>query len=282
MASLLNCPAELRQQILGHCLPGDVHDAGTAPRTAALLPLLLTCRTIRLDVLEILRTWSPVYHFEDPAAAVAVASSLPCRRRDLLDAEEPHVRRISLRLFAGLDLGRMHSAAPMGAADGVFDAGPWLELVGWLPEEAVESVTVDLTPAPAWMTARRPDWVRATVLDARNRVFLAECAGGVRELVRALRGAYGAWVTVQLGGSVPRSAGRAVEGMMVAQGESGSTAAEFGGFAGEWLSGPVEVPTRLSLALVCRCWGVEVAEPAEKRWYYPRMNQIRNEVSAHL
>ncbi|KAG6364399.1 hypothetical protein INS49_006000 [Diaporthe citri] len=172
MASLLACPAELRQQVLSHCLPNDVHNAGAAPRTAPLLPLLLTCKVIRLDVLQLLGTWSPLYHIEDPAAIITTTS----RRR--LDDDEPHMRRISLRLFAGLDLARMHGEAPMGAVQGVFDVDPWLRCVASLPRAAVESVTVDLTPVPAWMAARRPDWVRSTVLDARNRAFLCgRCAG---------------------------------------------------------------------------------------------------------
>lgn len=271
MASLLDCPAELRQQILSHCLPKDVHNAGAAPRTEPLLPLLLTCKVLRLDVLQLLGSWSPVYHIEDPAAIMT------SRRPD----DEPSMRRISLRLFAGLDLAGMHGMAPMGAIQGVFDVDPWLRCVTSLPRAAVESVTVDLTPVPAWIAARRPDWVRSTVLDARNRAFLAGCASDIQELVRALCGFYGAGVRVQLGGAVARIARRAVEDMMVSTGAAGSHGAEFVGFTGEWLSGPSEVPTRLSLVLICRCWGIEVGGPAAReRWYGPRMVQIRNEVSA--
>lgn len=281
MVSLLDCPAELRQQILSYCLPPDVHNAGAAPRTAALLPLLLTCRAFRLDVLQIMRTWSPLYHIEDPDA---ITTPPHPRRPDGDDDGEPHMRRISLRLFAGLDLARMRSAAPMGAVQGVFDVGPWLRCAESLPRAAataagvLESVTVDLTPAPAWMCARRPDWVRATVLDGRNRVFLVNCAPDVRELVGALRRSLGAGVRVQLGGVVPRKARRAVEDMM------GPAGAEFVvGFGGEWLSGPREVPTRLSLGLVCRCWGIELSEARARDWRdEKRMVQIRNEVSAVL
>lgn len=267
MTSLLDCPAEVRQQILCHCLPGDVHNVGVAPRTAPLLPLLLTCKAVRLDVLEILKTWSPVYHIEDPAAIITP------RRNRRLDDEEPHMRRISLRLFAGLDLARMRSP-PIWAVEGVFDVDPWLRCVPSLPRAAVESVTVDLTPVPAWMAARRPDWVRATVRDARNNMFLRGCSGDIRKLVETLHGFYGAaGARVQLGGAVARKARATVESIM-----AGSLAA--GAFAGEWLAGQREVPTRLSLGLVCRCWGVEVAGPKPRPWRYDqRTIQIRNEVS---
>lgn len=271
MATLLDCPAELRQQILGHCFPNDVHNAGVAPRTAPLLPLLLTCKALRLDVLQLLGTWSPVYHIEDPAAILT-----SCRSDD-----EPHMRRISLRLFADLDLAQMHGMAPMSAVQGIFEVGPWLGCVASLPRAAVESVTVDLTPVPAWMAARRPDWMRSVVLDARNRGFLTGCAEDIKELVRALCGSYGAGVRVQLGGAVAWTMRRAVDDMMVSTGATGGHGAEFVGFTGEWLSGPSEVPTRLSLVLICRCWGVEVGgTAARERWYGPRMIQIRNEVSA--
>lgn len=276
MVSLLDCPAELRQQVLGYCLPPDVHGAGAAPRTAALLPLLLTCRAVRLDVLQLLGTWSPLYHIEDPDAI----TTPPHPRRHDGDAGEPQMRRISLRLFAGLDLARMRSAAPMGTVQGVFDVQPWLRCAASLPRAtggAIESVTIDLTPVPAWMSARRPDWVRANVLDARNRAFLDGCAPDVRELVGALRRSLGAGVRVQLGGVVPRKARRVVEDMM------GPAGAESVGFGGEWLSGPREVPTRLSLGLVCRCWGIELDEPGVNDWRYDlRTVQIRNEVSAVL
>lgn len=280
MVSLLDCPAELRQQVLGYCLPPDVHNAGAAPRTAALLPLLLTCRAFRLDVLEMLGTWSPLYHVEDPHA-ITTPPPQP-RRPDGGGGGEPHMRRISLRLFAGLDLARMRGAAPMGAVQGVFDVEPWLRCAESLPRAAatagvLESVTVDLTPVPARMCARRPDWVRGTVLDGRNRVFLVNCAPDVRELVRALRRSLGAGVRVQLGGVVPRKARRAVEDMM------GPAGAELVGFGGEWLSGPREVPTSLSLGLVCRCWGIELVEPRVRDWRDDqRMVLIRNEVSAVL
>ena len=264
MTSLLDCPAELRQQILCHCLPGDVHNAGATPRTASLLPLLLTCKIIRLDVLQMLKTWSPVYHIEAPATI----TSRHNRRPD----DEPHMHRISLRLFAGLDLARMRSP-PIWEVTGVFDVDPWLRCVPSLPRAAVESVTVDLTPAPAWMTARRPDWVRATVLDARNRAFMRGCVGGIRQLVEALCGLYGAGARVQLGGTVARKTRASVEAMMA----GGLTA---GVFAGEWLAGPPEVPTRLSLGLVSRCWGVEVGGPVARPWRYDqRTIQVRNEVS---
>lgn len=259
MASLLDCPAELRQQILSHCLPNDVHNAGAAPRTAPLLPLFLTCKALRLDALQLLGTWSPVYHIEDPAATTT------SRRR--LDDDGPHMRRISLRLFAGLDLAKMHGAAPMGAIQGVFDVDPWLRCVASLPRAAVESVTVDLTPVPAWMAARRPDWVRAVVLDARNRSFLVGCAEDVRELVRALCEYYSAGVTVHLGSAVRRTARRAVDDMIVGVGAVGGRGAEFVGFTGEWMSGGREVPARLSLGLVCRWLGVEVVGPAARPWW---------------
>lgn len=258
MASLLDCPAELRQQILSHCLPDAVHNAGAAPRTAPLLPLLLACRALRLDALQLLGTWSPVYHIEDPAAITS---------RQRLDKDGPHMRSISLRLFADLDLAKMHGAAPMGAVQGVFDVDPWLRCVASLPRAAVESVNVDLTPVPAWMAARRQDWVRAVVLDARNRSFLVGCAEDVRELVRALCGFYGAGVRVQLEGAVRRTARRAVDDMMVGVGAAGGCGAEFVGFTGEWLSGGREVPARLSLGLVCRYLGVEVVGSAARPWW---------------
>lgn len=284
MASLLSCPAELRQQILSHCLPDEVHNAGVAPRTAPLLSLLLTSRAIRFDVLELLGTWSPLYHIEDPHAFFITTLRRRSRRRLYADDDDEllHMRRISLRLYARLDLKLMRNMAPMGAVDdGIFDEGAWLRCVGLLPsgpEAAVQSVVVDLTPVPAWMVARRPDWVRATVLDARNKAFLRGCADGVRRLVGALEELYGGTgVSVLLGGVVPHKARRAVEDMMVVG--AGRTA-EPVRFAGEWLSGPVEVPTRLSLGLLCRCWGVDVGSPAQKNWFYePRMIQIRNEVS---
>lgn len=284
MACLLDCPAELRQQILGYTLPDDVHNAGIAPRTAPLLPLLLTCRAIRLDVLELLRAWSPVYHIEDPAAITNTKTTTPSRRR--LDEDGPHMRRISLRLFAGLNLKRMRSW-PIDAVVGVFDAGAWLRCVAKLPERApaVECVTIDLTPAPAWMAAKRPDWVRATILDARNTMFLRGCADGVRELVAALCESYrGGGVVVSLGGVVLRKARRDVEDMMVVEeGSMAGRGTRFVGFEGEWLSGPSEVPTRLSLALLSRCWGLEVTGPSVRvnDWRYDqRTIQIRNEVGA--
>lgn len=284
MACLLGCPPELRQQILGYILPDDVHNAGIAPRTAPLLPLILTCKAVRLDVLELMRTWSPVYHIEDPAAITNTKKTTTTSRRQI-KKDGPHMRRVNLRLFAGLDLRRMRSP-PVDAVEGVFDARSWLRCVAKLPRRApaVECVTVDLTPAPAWMASKRPDWVRGTVLDARNTMFLRGCADGVKELVRALCGLYGPGVRVSLGGVVPRKARRAVEDMMVV--EEGSTAGRGGtfvGFEGEWLSGPSEVPTRLSPALVCRCWGLEVGGPSVrvKDWRYDRRTiQIRNEVGA--
>lgn len=277
MACLLSCPAELRQQILGRLLPHDVHNAGVAPRTAPLLPLLLTCKVIRLDVLQILDIWSPLYHIENPAAIVNTS-------RRIFDNDKAHMRMINLRMFAGLDLKKMRNMAPMGAVDdSIFDVDPWLQCVALLPRNVVESVTVDLTPAPAWMAAKRPDWVRGTVLDARNRAFLEGCAGGVGDVVGALCDFYdGGQVRVQLGGMVPQKARRAVEDMVaVVRGAAGGYLAGFGGFAGEWLSGPREVPTRLSLKLVCHCWGIEVGGPGERqRWNDERIIQIRNEVGS--
>lgn len=286
MACLLDCPAELRQQILSYILPNDVHNAGVAPRTAPLLPLLLTCRVIRLDVLELLRTWSPVYHIEDPAAITDTKATNTTSRR-YLDKDGPHMRRISLRLFAGLNLRRMRSW-PIDATESVFDAQSWLCCVAALPEwtPAVESVTLDLTPAPAWMAAKRPDWVRATVLDARNTMFLRGCAPHILMLVRALCESYGPGVGVSLGGVVPRKARRAVEEMMLAGEDSmpgGYHGARFVGFEGEWLSGSRDVPTRLSLALLSCCWGLELSGPdvRVKDWRYDqRKIQIRNEVGA--
>lgn len=285
MASLLSCPAELRQQILSHCLPHEVHNAGVAPRTAPLLPLLLTSRVIRLDVLELVRSsWSPLYHIEDPHAFFITTLRRRNRRRLYADEDDEllHMRRISLRLFAGLDLKLMRNMAPMGAVDDdIFDEGAWLRCVGLLPSgpgAAVQSVVVDLTPAPTWMTLRRPNWVRATVLDARNKVFLRECANGVRRLVGALEELYGGTeVSILLGGVVLQKARRIVEDMtVVSAGRRAGTVM----FAGEWLSGPVEVLTRLSLGLLCRCWGIDVGSPAQRNWSWEsRMIQIRNEVS---
>lgn len=284
MACLLDCPAELRQQILGYILPDDVHNAGVAPRTAPLLPLILTCKVIRLDVLELLRAWSPVYHIEDPAAITNTKTTTKSRRH--LDKDGPHMRRISLRLFAGLDLKQMRSP-PVDATEGVFHARSWLRCITMLPKRApaVESVTFDLTPAPAWMAAKRPDWVRATVLDARNTMFLRGCAPRVWVLVRALCESYGPGVGVSLGGAVPRKARRAVEDMIrvVEDSMPGSHGARFVGFEGEWMSGSPDVPTRLSLALLSRCWGLEVSGPSVrvKDWRYDqRTIQIRNEVGA--
>ena len=266
----MNCPAELRQQILSYCLPSDVHNAGAAPSTAALLPLLLTCNTIRLDVLQLLKTWSPLHHIEDPSAIISP-------RRLRLDYEPP-MRRISLRLFATLNVKRMHLSYGR-----LFDVDPWLRCVTSLPPRAagVESVEIDLTPAPAWMTSHRPDWVRATVLDARNRTFLSECADDVRRLVGALCEFYdGAGVRVRLGGLVRWKDRRAVEDMMVGDAAAGLGGAGLQGFVGEWLSGPAEVPTRLSLGVVCRCWGIEVVGPAARDWWNEqKMKLVRHEVS---
>lgn len=288
MASLLSCPAELRQQILTHCLPREVHNAGVAPRTTALLPLLLTSRAIRLDVLELLKSWSPLYHIEDPHA-FWVDTSRRRRHRRLYgddDDELMHMRRISLRLFARLDLKRMRGMAPMGAVDDdLFDMDAWIRCAGLLPARrgdggggVVESVVVDLTAAPVWMALRRPDWMRATVLDARNKLFLDGCSEGVRRLVAALCEQYeGTGVAVHLGGVVARKARRAVEEMeMLYVGPYAGIVP----FAGEWMSGPPDEPTRLSLALVCRCWGINVKSPARRSTAAEeRMIQVRNEVS---
>lgn len=297
MPTLLSLPSELRQQILSPCLPADVHNAGVAPRTAPLLPLLLTCRAIHLDVLELLKSWSPLYHIEDPQAFFINTLRRRGHRRLYVDAHDDvlHMRRISLRLFADLDLKYMRSVGPMGAFDEAnLDVDAWLRCVAVLPRPGegddgaaaavVESVVLDLTPVPVWMALRRPDWVRATVLDSRNKLFLDGCEDGVRKLAGALLRVYegvgGAGVSVSLGGMIPCKARRVVEtGMgnmnMLDAGRGGTVP-----FAGEWVKGPADESTRLRLALVCLCWGIDVKSPAKRSYdLEQRAVQVRNQVS---
>jgi hypothetical protein len=288
----LSCPAELRQQILTHCLPRQVRNAGVAPRTTALLPLLLTSKAIRLDILELLKSWDSLYHIDDPHGF----SVNTLRRRRLCAGGEGEdewllpMRRISLRVFAKLDLKGMRNAAPTGAVDdSMFDVDAWVRCVGLLPRPggegedggggaAVEGVVVDLTPVPVWMELWRPDWVRAAVLDARNKTFLDGGALRTRRLVGALCEHYrGTGVSVSLGGMVPAKAKRVML-ELVADGDGGGAGRV--GFAGQWITGPVEVPTRLSLPLLCLCWGVDVQDPRWDGWRRAeRLAQIRNEVS---
>lgn len=296
MPTLLSLPSELRQHILSRCLPTDVHNAGVAPRTTPLLPLLLTCRTFHLDVSELLKSWSPLYHIEDPQAFFI--TTLRRRRHRRLYADAPDdlgcMRRVSLRLFAGLDLKRMRGLAPMGAFDQeCFDVDAWLRCVEVLPRPGegggvVESVVLDLTPAPVWMVLKRPDWVRATVLDARYNALLRGCDDRVRRLAAALFGVFGgAGVSVSLGGIVPWKARRAVEtGMVVQKPRLGGMGLLDAGpgetfpFVGEWIKGSADEPVRSRLALVCLCWGVDVGRPARRsRDTEERITQVRNEVS---
>ncbi|KAJ0108594.1 hypothetical protein J7T55_015028 [Diaporthe amygdali] len=264
MVSLLDCPAELRQQILDHLIPSEVRDAGAAPRTAPLLPLLLACKKIRLDTLQLLKKWSPVYHFERPATI------LGARWRP----DEPHMRNISLRLFADMDLHAARYITAFGAS-GVFDPDSWVRCATSLPRLAVESVVVDLTAAPAWMVARRPDWVRGTLLDARNRCLLDNCVVEVTAIVKKVSEVYGPGVPVHLGGVVTRKAKKAVDEMLDwARKEAGCVNIAF---VGEWIAGPKELPTRLSLVLLCRCWGMKLEQPAVAQYDTPRWIQIRNE-----
>ncbi|KAG8166118.1 hypothetical protein KVR01_004670 [Diaporthe batatas] len=300
MPTLLSLPPELRQHILSPCLPADVHNAGVAPRTAALLPLLLTCRAVRLDVLELLRSWSPLYHIEDPRAFYVRSQQRGQRGRDD-DDDVAQMRRVSLRLFADLDLKRMRRVAPLGAHDeGCFDVDAWLRCVGALPRPgdgdgagAVESVVLDLTPVPVWMATWRPDWVRANVLDARNRPFLVGCEDGVRKIAAALFGVYegAGGVSISLGGAVPSKARRVVEAgleildprlaLEAQMGRMSVLDAGAGGkvpFAGEYIKGPADEPTRLRLGLVCLCWGVDVRGLARGDYAFEtRLIQIRNE-----
>lgn len=265
--SFLVCPAELRQQILRLLLPSDIRAAGEAPRTAPLRPLILTCKTFQRDIQKLLNSWWPVYHFERPNMITAG------RWR----SDEPHIRDISLRFFADVDLNLTHNLAPSGA-NGAVDAEPWKQCLSDLPRAAVRSVVVDLTAAPAWMTHLRPDWVRATLLDSRNRSLLMGCDDDIVELVRRLCELYGPEVEVDLGGEVfGRVKGPVLDIVRRARGEAGREDVEF---VGTWLKGPREVPWRLSLVNLCRCWRMELSgAEAEARYGEARMSQIRSEVS---
>ncbi|KAF3771285.1 hypothetical protein M406DRAFT_67597 [Cryphonectria parasitica EP155] len=285
----LDCPAELRQAILSHLLPNEVRATGSISKPSAVLPLLLSCKTIRSDVQELCASWTPTFRVDRPQDIAGVLKTCRQGNGGPVEAAPDTIR---LRLFAETKIkyskyGNSHWFASTGETI----IGPWVEAVDdcLVPKtttttttttskaHTIKTIIIDLTPAPVWMEQDRPDWVRATVIDRRCKLLFGTCASLIAQLFAALSEKFDdeAGVTIQLGGEVGwkcRSEVDQIDALVGVDGDKRYDANELDmmkppgwrcartnrsvTFAGSWLRGGKDNPIHLSLPHISRRWGV--------------------------
>lgn len=245
MVHFLDCASEIRQNILSYLLPNEIRAIGSSSRTSAVLPLILSCQTLKSDVLQLFSSWSPTFRFDCHRDILEVSTS----------AEASEIRTLSLRLFAGINLkgevlhgyGMWYEAAQ--------DMVPWAQSVKDLPNVGVKTVILDLTPVPMWMVTQRPDWVRSIVLDDRCRLFLSSQEEAAVRLIEKMCSRYGNEVAIQIGGQLSSRGGtkRLVQAVIDRARTEHMRRVEF---KGDWVGGEKENPVHLSLPHISCRWGI--------------------------
>lgn len=207
-------------------------------------------------MLELFSSWSPTFRFEKPQDLATLNHETSGGSR---------IRIIRLRLFAEMDLHEIQNPLPWGNGNG--EMQPWIDNVGKLPRASVETVIVDLTPAPMWMIQNRPNWVRSTVMDRRCKLFLDHYVEAIPRLLEELRKWGGDAVCLELGGQVGWKSHKPIQRMLERAPQHGRREAKPVVFTGEWLRGEKWNPARLSLQHTCGRWGMPQESSSSRREY---------------
>jgi hypothetical protein len=160
MSHLLQLPSELRQSILLEALPTHID---VSKETASPFgDILLICKSLREDVLEIIKQHEPIYTVRDPAHLRYV------RRLK-------HVAHVKLDIFAPSTIPnlREHVFPPWEAPTLQLLIEKWSGKIARLPKSGLKSVTVDISPVPGYGRERNQEWISFLVNDPKisNKLF---------------------------------------------------------------------------------------------------------------
>lgn len=248
MTDLLSCPPEIRQHILSYLLPEEVRAFKSVSRTSALLPVILTCKTLEGDILQLFHKWSPKFRLDRPQDVAEVSES----------AEASHIQTLVLRLFAETETRRLHE--PRSWVGGLQEMMPWIERVSVLPKFSVRTVILDLTPAPMWMVRKRPDCMRAMVMDGQCKLFFDYMGPAIERLIETIHDEYDGRVSIQIGGTVGWNCRQPIFRLID---EAEARHRKKIQFVGDWLSGDTQNPVHLSLPLISCRLGIPREEDVE-------------------
>ncbi|KAK9788253.1 putative R3H domain-containing protein [Seiridium cardinale] len=151
MSQLQRLPKELRQHIVIHTLPVEITAEELRPQL--VLPLLLICKWLHNDALEVLSIWSPICVLRDPDIKNFGIQLSSCRN--------VFFKSLSLRvqLFATLDMNAFLRREVRSTIPARHHVERWIDCIRHLPRELINSVAVDLTPCPQSLRTKNPELV---------------------------------------------------------------------------------------------------------------------------
>ncbi|KAK9425885.1 putative R3H domain-containing protein [Seiridium unicorne] len=151
MSRLQRLPKELRQHIIIHTLPVEITAEELRPQL--ILPLLLICKWLHNDALEVLSIWSPICLLRDPDIKNFGSQLSSCRNG--------FFKSLSLRvqLFATLDMKAFLRSEVRSTIPARHHVERWIDCIRRLPKEIINSVAVDLTPCPQSLRVKNPELV---------------------------------------------------------------------------------------------------------------------------
>lgn len=185
MALLTDLPAELRQCII-RLLPGSVpaevrldHHRWPDP----VNQLLITCKLLRADAIQIMSTWS----FNCLISRSAFIERLPRLIRAIKALGlENKVQKIRLLVWSLMEIGHIRNplSLPRQDVDPIEKiVAEWIERLTRLPRGDIKTVIVDATPLPQHMTENRPQVVNANLRLSRTSLFLGNNRDAVSDIM---------------------------------------------------------------------------------------------------
>ncbi|KAK1219926.1 DNA-binding protein SMUBP-2 [Marasmius sp. AFHP31] len=211
MATLTDLPKELRQKIfLAVVQQEDKLVGNTWPKT--ITALLCVCKAIRRDMSWVLNSWIPLRWLQRPTDLAAPTSFT-------IDGIEcgPKLESLCLSIFndavaenirkADWATGYPHLLHPE-----LVEA--WSSAVPRLPS-GIETVLLEVTPAPGWMRGRYVGSLHKLLHDTRTaRCFMNAHVDDISSLVECIHTRYAGRITIELTGTLSRKSHRFVSGVI--------------------------------------------------------------------
>ncbi|KAK2608321.1 hypothetical protein N8I77_006939 [Diaporthe amygdali] len=175
MSLLTDLPAELRQHII-QLIPGSVPEEIRLDHTGWPDPvdqLLLTCRLLRADTIQLMSTWS----FDCLIPRSDDIGRLPrllCAMQTL--GLKNRVRKIRLLIWSNIEIEHVRPLGDHNYCGGELRrmGQVWMKALRMLPPGDIKTVVIDATPLPQTMIERHPNLVRANLIEPRTQVLLSE------------------------------------------------------------------------------------------------------------
>ncbi|KAJ8076201.1 hypothetical protein PM082_000619 [Marasmius tenuissimus] len=207
MVTLTDLPKELRQKIFLTAVQQEDRLVGnTWPKTITVL--FRVCKVIRREMPWVLNSWSPLWWLQRPTDLTASAflniDGIKCGPKlDSLgisifnDAEAENIRK------ADWATGYPHLLHPE-----LVEA--WSSTVPRLPS-GIETVLLDVTPAPGWMREEHVGWLHTLLIDTRTaRCFMNAHVHDISGLVELIHARYASRITIKLTGTLSHRSNRFV------------------------------------------------------------------------